>query len=95
MNHSLQFAKTLSTRIIPKGWVKFNGNPAIKVITKDCTDISDFIKNIKQEFSPKFDNIPTDEITLHSSDTSDALSPRVTIAEALKNVVFKLTLELC
>jgi len=95
MNHSLRFAKTFSTRIIPKGWVKFNGNPATQVYTRECVDIDDFIKNIKQELAPKLNNIPTDEITLHTSETSDPLSPGFSIAKALKNVIFQPTLELC
>jgi hypothetical protein len=45
MNHSLRFVKTFSTRIIAKGWVKFNGNPAIIVTTTDCDYASDLIKN--------------------------------------------------
>jgi hypothetical protein len=95
MNHSLRFAKTFSTRIIPKGWVKFNGNPATKVITKDCTDITDFIKNIKQELAPDLDSVSSSRVTLHTSETSTPLSPGVSIAKALKNVIFKLMLELC
>jgi hypothetical protein len=75
-----------STNAFPKGWVKLNGNPAIRVTTKDCEYVTDFIKNIKQELAPKFNNIPTDEITLHSSPSSDPLAPAVSIAEALKNV---------
>ena len=95
MNQTLRFAKTFSTKVIPKGWVKFNGNPAIRVTTTDCDYITDFIENIKQKLAPKFDNIPSDEITLHNSETSIPLSPGVSIAEALKNVIFQLTLELC
>ena len=95
MKHSLRFAKTFSTKIIPKGWVKFNGNPATKVITKDCTDITDFIENIKQELPRQLSSVDSNEITLHMSETSDPLSPGVSIAKALKNVIFKLTLELC
>jgi hypothetical protein len=95
MNHSLRFAKTFSTKIIPKGWVKFNGNPAIRVTIKDCDYATDFIKNIKQELAPKFNNTPTDEITLHISEKSSPLSPGVSIAEALKNVIFRLILKLC
>jgi hypothetical protein len=97
MNHSLRFAKTFSTRIIPKGWVKFNGNPATKVTTNDCMDITDFIKNIKQELPRQLLSFDSNEITLHVSEKSDPLSPGVSIAEALKNVIFYyLTLlELC
>ena len=92
--HHLRFAKTFSTRIIPKGWVKFNGNPATKVTATDCTDITDFIKNIKQELAPDLDSVSSSRVTLHTSETSTPLSPGVYIAEALKNV-FQLTLELC
>ena len=79
MNH---IQRSYSTKIIPKGWVKFNGNPATKVTTKDCADITDFVENIKQKLAPKFNNIPTDEITLYMPKESTPLSPGVSIAEA-------------
>ena len=78
------------TKIIPKGWVKFNGNPAIRVTTKDCDYITDFIKNIKLELTPDLDSVSLSRITVHSQEESKALSPGVSIAEALKNVIFKL-----
>jgi hypothetical protein len=90
----LRQLKTFSTRIVPKGWVKFNGKPAIRVTTKDCNYATDFIKNIKQELSRQLESFDSNEITLHTSETSDALSPGVSIAEALKHVIFQLTLEL-
>ena len=94
MSPALRFSRSVSTKIIPKGWVKCNGNLPTNVPTKDCTNIADFIKNIKQELAPKFNNIPTDEITLHISETSTPLSPGLSIAEALKNVL-SINLELC
>ena len=95
MNQTLRFAKTFSTKIIPKGWVKFNGNPAIRVTTTDCDYITDFIKNIKRELPRQLSSFDCNEITLHNSETSTQLSPGVSISEALKNVIFQLTLELC
>jgi hypothetical protein len=95
MNHSLRFAKTFSSKIIPKGWVKFNGNPAIRVTTKDCDYATDFIKNIKQELPRQLSMFDSNEITVHLSEILPPISPGVTIQEALKNVIFKLMLELC
>jgi len=46
INHSLRFVKTFSTRIIAKGWVKFNGNPAIIVTTTDCDYASDLSRTL-------------------------------------------------
>jgi hypothetical protein len=58
-------------------------------------DITDFIKNIKQELPRQLSMFDSNEITLHLSEILPPLSPGVTIAEALKNVIFKLMLELC
>ena len=44
--------------------------------------LCDFVENIKQKLAPKFNNIPTDEITLYMPKESTPLSPGVSIAEA-------------
>ena len=94
MSPALRFSRSVSTKIIPKGWVKFNGNPATNVPTKGCTNIDDFIKNIKQELPNRLSSFDPNEITLHISETSAPLSPGFSIAEALKNVL-SINLELC
>ncbi|KAI8896917.1 hypothetical protein BC833DRAFT_658974 [Globomyces pollinis-pini] len=81
MNPSVRIVKAFSTKTIPKIWVKFNENQATQVTTKNCTDVTDFIKNIKKELHC----LSSFEITLHVTDKSDAISPKVPIAEAFKN----------
>ena len=61
------------------------------VTTKDCEYIADIIKNIKQELTPDLDSVSSSRIVVHLSETSTPLSPGVSIAEALKNVIFQLT----
>lgn len=88
MNH---IQRTVSTKLIPKGWVKFNGNPAVRVTTKDCEYMADFIKDVKQELAPDLDSVSSLRIVVHLSKTSSSLSPGASIADALKNVRFQLT----
>jgi hypothetical protein len=61
MNSFLRLSR-YSTNAFPKGWVKLNGNPATKVPTTNCADITDFIKNIKQELPRQLSSFDANEI---------------------------------
>jgi hypothetical protein len=56
-------------------WIKHNGNLPVKVSTSGCTDISDFVKEIKKELSPKLNSYSRDQITIHKTLTDAALEP--------------------
>ena len=54
----------LSKMVKPKLWVKFGGANATQVSTKECANIDDFIKAVKKELAPRFDSVPSDQISI-------------------------------
>ena len=50
-------------------------NKPVKVPTKDCDDVDDFIDAVKKKLSPKLDAIAVDNITLHITKDGPALEP--------------------
>ena len=48
-------------------------NKPIKVSTKDCEDVDDFIEAVKKKLSPDLDAIAVNRISLHLTENADAL----------------------
>ncbi|KAJ3070358.1 hypothetical protein HK102_006702, partial [Quaeritorhiza haematococci] len=59
-------------------WVKFDTG-AIDVSTRNCSNVSAFIRAIRNEIPPLGDNI--DLITLHTNDTEPALERDLSLSD--------------
>jgi hypothetical protein len=56
-------------------WVKYSTGQAILVSTLGCTYVTQFIKAIKAELTPKLDSVTVDDITLHINENAESLRP--------------------
>jgi hypothetical protein len=60
-------------------WVKLKPNTAAEVTTLNCTNVYQFIKEVKKELSPRFDAVPNDQISLALTDGGAFLEPHDTL----------------
>jgi hypothetical protein len=68
-----------------KLWVKFETNNAVKVSTKGCHDVDDFLKVCKKELSPLFDSVATAQLSLSLTDGGDILRPSFLLTQIPQN----------
>jgi hypothetical protein len=64
-----------------KLWVKLKPNNAAEVSTENCTNVYQFIKEVKKELSPDLDNIPPSRISLSLTDGGPALRPGLQLTD--------------
>ncbi|KAI8891842.1 hypothetical protein BC833DRAFT_431227, partial [Globomyces pollinis-pini] len=71
----------MATTPPPKLWVLLKSNDSavvnkpVKVPTKDCDDVDDFIEAIKKKLPNKLGHVDSDNITLHLTKDGPALEP--------------------
>ncbi|KAI8619261.1 hypothetical protein BC830DRAFT_1165505 [Chytriomyces sp. MP71] len=75
-----QTARLYATAAASKIWIKENGNPPVKVATKGCVDVDDFIEKAKVKLNTHC------QLTLHTSIDGTPLRPGLKLSQiAVKN----------
>ena len=62
-------------------WVKHGNSRPVEVSCAGCKNVDYFIEGIKKKLEPKLNTLSVDDISLHLSETSDALDPGLCLLE--------------
>ena len=62
-------------------WVKFQPNNAVEVMTDNCTNVYQLIKEVKKELSPLLDSYAPAQLSLSLTDGGEGLRPGLRLTD--------------